>query len=296
MENLNYIIGAKIRETEYSKEYDIVMAGSSYLCKIYTNLSLECMHEISTLSLFEDTNKGIMNIQEVLLFSDSSVGIIIDKYSTTLADVSEKGMLSMEEKIIIFTKLLHTVCFLHNHHISHNDIVPSNIIVDDVENPILCNCEYSKLSIDDSEYKKDMESVIEIFVVLFGTMFEKIEIKKYKNRISENSIFYTNIISKLQNYSNFDFRTNKFLKIYEHKKIYDVSLGITELCSRITPPIKKHITPLAAQLYLDRTGCAPESAIDMACKFYENVNIDNDYTDPTDNMTIFKKMDYNLYI
>lgn len=74
-----------------------------------------------------------------------------------------------------------------------------------------------------------------------------------------------------------------------------VSTLIKDMCENFDS--QKRITAWAAQTYLDRTGCSPHSAVELACKFYETDLFGIETEDyPEDEMLILKKMEYNLFV
>lgn len=74
-----------------------------------------------------------------------------------------------------------------------------------------------------------------------------------------------------------------------------ISKDIRNMCENFES--QKLITKWAAQIYLERTGCSPHSAVELACKVYETdlYSIENEeYAE--EEMLILKKMNYNLFV
>ena len=60
---------------------------------------------------------------------------------------------------------------------------------------------------------------------------------------------------------------------------------------------EKRVTRMAAQTYIDLTGCSVHSAVELACKFYETDPISSGTDDfAEEEMLILKNMNYNLFI
>ena len=75
----------------------------------------------------------------------------------------------------------------------------------------------------------------------------------------------------------------------------NVSQNIIDMCENFES--NKKITRWAAQTYLNRTGCSPHSAVELACKFFETDLFGVESEDyPEEEMLILKKMEYNLFI
>ena len=81
--------------------------------------------------------------------------------------------------------------------------------------------------------------------------------------------------------------------VFPHKK---ASENVQKICDAFetTNPI----TPVAAQHYVDTTGCNEFAAVAVASKFYETeLRNYEDYTEyPEEELEIFQKMNYNLFI
>ena len=77
--------------------------------------------------------------------------------------------------------------------------------------------------------------------------------------------------------------------------VCEISNEVEELCIQMNA--KKYITRVAAQTYLNKTGCSEDSAVELACKFYETElpNYENEYY-ADEELEIFKKMDFNLFV
>lgn len=74
-----------------------------------------------------------------------------------------------------------------------------------------------------------------------------------------------------------------------------VSKEIRELCDNFDA--EKRITRWAAQVYVNRTGCSPHSAVELACKFYETELFQIDTEEyPEEEIQILMKMNYNLFV
>lgn len=84
-------------------------------------------------------------------------------------------------------------------------------------------------------------------------------------------------------------------KVWSSMKKCRVSSNIKKLCKDYEA--EKKVTRWAAQTYMDRTGCSPHNAVELACKFYETELFDIEREDyPEEEILILQKMDYNLFI
>lgn len=76
---------------------------------------------------------------------------------------------------------------------------------------------------------------------------------------------------------------------------YNVCKDINIMCNHFDA--EKKITQYAAQVYMDRTGCSPQSATELACKFYETNLCEYEGDDyPEEEIMILRKMNYNLFV
>jgi fused-like protein len=61
--------------------------------------------------------------------------------------------------------------------------------------------------------------------------------------------------------------------------------------------VQREITKTAAQVYVSATGCSVQSAVELACKFYEAETFEIENEDyPEEEMQILMKMGYNLFV
>ena len=76
---------------------------------------------------------------------------------------------------------------------------------------------------------------------------------------------------------------------------FKVRKEIEDMCENFEA--EKKISKIAAQVYVDRTGCSVHSAVELACKFYETDPISLEGEEcAEEEMMILKKMEYNLFI
>ena len=74
-----------------------------------------------------------------------------------------------------------------------------------------------------------------------------------------------------------------------------VTNEVIDMCENFE--VEKKVTRLAAQTYIDRTGCSIHSAVEIACKFYETDPIASESDDfAHEEIIILKNMNYNLFI
>jgi len=84
-------------------------------------------------------------------------------------------------------------------------------------------------------------------------------------------------------------------KIRETISDYNISKIIKDLCEDFN--VKKKVTKWAAQIFVNRTSCPVQSAVELACKFYETELYDIESEEyPEQELSILKKMEYNLFI
>ena len=89
-----------------------------------------------------------------------------------------------------------------------------------------------------------------------------------------------------------DFQVPLYFNILSSCK---VSNAVKEMCNHMQ--VKKKVTMIAAQTYINTTQCSLTNAVELACKFYETNlynYIDDNY--PEEELDIFIKMNYSLYI
>jgi serine/threonine protein kinase len=82
---------------------------------------------------------------------------------------------------------------------------------------------------------------------------------------------------------------------YTPKIGVDVTPDVIGMCENFE--VQREITKKAAQVYVSSTGCSVQSAVELACKFYEAETFEIENEDyPEEEMQILMKMGYNLFV
>lgn len=125
--------------------------GKEYVIKLfhkeYPDLEIGVLREISLMKMLEGNNCNLVELEDIICMNDEdqTTGIIMKRYKYDLHDAILKGELDLEKRIYIARKLIEAVGFLHCNGIIHRDIKPENILLDEDDNPVLCDFSLSKV-------------------------------------------------------------------------------------------------------------------------------------------------------
>ena len=261
------------------------------------------------------------------------------KYKCDLYDIIEKKELNLEKRIYIAHRLIEAVYFLHHNGIIHRDIKLENILLDEKDNPFLCDFSLSKvfddLSTDDTHtgnvvseiyrapevknkqaysYPIDVWSLgivlYQLFTMEFIYDYSLNELYSYLDDMldkTSNNIFHQILTKMLENNqhkritlkeiieSNFFHTKPKNFKKINYLHDYKVSSDVEKICQHLG--VRKQITYIASQIYVDKSNCSIESAVKLASKIYELIPINLEYDGYVEEeILILEKMDFNLFI
>jgi len=321
-----YKIGKKLGHGAYGNVFIItrVTDNVKFAYKNYisttNDLDVGALREISILKMLKDSgycdDYGIVSLQDIIT-TKYSVGIVLPLYKLSLDDAINKNLLSGKNKLIIYHKLLRSICFLHENNIIHRDIKPDNVMLDYEYNPILIDFTLSKMFYNNKftqgethtggistecyrapevESKKsygfpsDAWSLGVVLKEMYNSIlpiFSGFLDPNPNTRLSPHDALYYN------------FKQLGTVNIYDEPECSFVQETIGTICENLE--IDKTITYSASQLYYDKTECDPYIAVLLACKFYETVPMDMGCLEIEDDfaeqeLIILKKMGYNLNV
>ena len=320
-----YELGAKLGYGAYGQVYTLnrvkdnkIFAFKKYISST-NELDIGALREISILQMLKKSdycNKyGIVYLEDIII-NDSIIGIVIPLYEITLDYAINNGMLSHEDKLNIYHKLLRSICFLHNNNIIHRDIKPDNIMLDKNFNPILIDFTLSKIFntkntsethtggistefyrapevVDRKSYgfPSDAWSLGIVLHEMYGfisPIFKGFLHRDPSTRLTPKDSLYHN------------FKESCTINIYTDYISTSVCETIQTICENLE--IEKSITSVAANTYYNKTQCDPYLAVLLASKFYETVPMDMECVaiDKDDfikeELLILNKMNYNLNV
>lgn len=319
--------------------------GAEYVIKLFhkecSDHNVGVLREISIMKMLKGNNCNLVEMEDIICMNDEeqTTGIVMKRYKYDLHDAIQKGGLDLEKRICIGRKLIEAVGFLHINGIIHRDIKPANILLDEEDNPVLCDFSLAKvfdgLSGDGTHtgtvvselyrapeviYHKKYSYPIDIWslgLVLYELFTMKLlscetvdDVFSYLDNMTitnSNNIFfkilggmvkkdqYKRLTIKQIMESNFFDKPTELARILNYTGEYKVSEIVEEMCKYLD--VEKKITRMASQIYVDRTNCSIESAVELASKIYDtsHVEIDNDYY-ADEELLILEKMEYNLFI
>lgn len=320
-----YEKGRKLGSGAYGVVYTVVRKEDNkiFAYKNYTSspkdLDVGALREISLLQMLKKSNYceeyGIISLVDII-FEKNEIGIILPLYKINLEMAITKNMLSGENKLNIYHKLLKSLCFLHENNIIHRDIKPDNIMLDNKYNPILIDFTLAKMFTASGEthtggistigyrapevegknpygFPSDSWSLGVLLSEMYGKtlpIFSKFLDKDPVTRLTPQDALYENFMQKCNiNINNLS------------ESIIDNTIDetISMICENLE--IKKSITSNAAQIYYRNTNCDPYMAVLLAYKFYETIPIDIEYLDMDGSYflaerNIMTKMRYNLNV
>lgn len=110
------------------------------------DLELGALREISILKMFQDTNEGIINLEDIIVNKRMhTVGVILPYYPRNLFDVISSDNISKKDRKNITYKILKAINFMHENGVIHRDIKLDNILMDNENNPIIADFTLSKV-------------------------------------------------------------------------------------------------------------------------------------------------------
>jgi calcium/calmodulin-dependent protein kinase I len=147
-----YKEGRKLGAGTFGTVYAVVRDdGKEFAFKKFeresVDLDLGVLRELSILKIFQGTERGVMNLEDIIVLDDDeqTVGIIMKKYGSDLHDAIRKKTLDKKDRRRIARKLLESVVFLHENGVIHRDIKPENVLLDENKNPILADYTLAKV-------------------------------------------------------------------------------------------------------------------------------------------------------
>lgn len=319
--------------------------GKEYVVKIfhkhYPDLEIGVLREISIMKMLKGNKSNLVELEDIICMNneEQTTGVIMKKYKCDLHDIIHTKRLKLRKRISIARKLIKAVAFLHYNGIIHRDIKLENILLDEKNNPFLCDFSLSKVfdglsndgthtgdvitklyrapEIRDKQnysYPVDIWSLGIVLYQLFTMKFLPCnsldEIYSYFNNTlnkTSNNIIYITLskmldkeqekritIKELIN-SNFFDKKPKISKKFNYIDKYSVNQDVKDMCEYLD--VKKDITHVASQIYIDKTKCSVESAVELASKIYETScrEIEYDYY-PDEELFILEKMEFNLFV
>ena len=127
------------------------------------------------------------------------------------------------------------------------------------------------------------------------------EIKKFKNNSTGQTVRGLLITNPAKRWSVQEALSKMFKDIPDIPKIWTgikscrITKDVREMCEFFE--VEKKVTRWAAQTYVNKTKCTTQSAVELACKFYETELCDYDNEEyPEEEIQILMKMNYNLFI
>lgn len=319
-----YKMGKEIGSGAYGSVYTVtrVKDDKQFAYKIYStssrDLDVGALREISLLQMLKRSGYceeyGIICMEDIII-SDDSVGIVLPLYTLSLDIAIDTNILSGHDKLIIYHKLLRSICFLHENNIIHRDIKPDNVMLDSNYNPVLIDFTLAKYfntttseethtgGISTFNYRApevknkksygfpaDAWSLGVVLQELYGTI-----LPIFAGFLDHNPD--TRLIPSDALYDNFQQICMVFIN-YSIAPVF-VDETIKTICDNLE--INKPITYRAAQVYYTKTNCDPYIAVLLACKYYETdlidiecIDMDMDYS--SQELAILKKMDYDLNV
>ena len=304
------------------------------------DIELSILREVSVLNLFKNNKHGIVNLEDIIVSNDNTIGIIMKIYKTDLHDAIRNKLIPKKDRVRIARQIIESVCVLHENGVIHRDIKLNNILLDSKNNVIISDFSLAKVvlgpcsdgthtgtigtvtyrapEVVSNQLYSFPSDVWSIGVVLYELFTNKILVldsdeTTFDFLSNKVKLFNNNYIGKLVHgllrvnpyerwtlrqslessmFNIVDFQVPKYFDIVTSCK---VSNDVRIMCKSMQ--VKKKVTMIAAQSYVNVTNCSVDNAVELACKFYEKElynYINNSY--PQEELEIFIKMNYNLYI
>lgn len=148
--NLNYTIGKNIGNGTFGTVYNIQRSdGKKFALKKFnkesSDFDLGTLREISILQILKLKSYNTLIIEDIIIFPDKTIGIIMAKYKMDLDKAIKKNILTSDEKLNVTKKIAESLFFIKSNGIIHRDIKPENILLDKKNNPVLCDFSLSKI-------------------------------------------------------------------------------------------------------------------------------------------------------
>lgn len=297
-------------------------------------IPLGALREISVLKQLQKLNpypQNLIKLHDIITTSDF-IAIVIPLYHTTLISAIRGNMISLEQKNHICLGVLTGLMWLMTCEILHRDIKPDNIMLDDAMNPVIidfsiannrtitenvCSFAYRPPEIFDKQpytFALDMWSfgimMLEMYTKKFIRFNTRTEIMDYihyaKDKTVEGSYFFLvkdilvqdpterftpfQCISLLRPQYTFPCIPKSMFKGGEK-----VSEQIKSICDDYS--ISDQQTKIAAQIYLNiMDSTYSQLVVILAAKFYEKEPLEISGNFYKEEMEVFRKRNYNLFI
>lgn len=131
--------------------------------------------------------------------------------------------------------------------------------------------------------------------------FLSAEINKFKNNSTGDTVRGLLITNPTKRWTILKALSKMFGSVPDIPKMWTgikscrISKDVKEMCEVFE--VEKKVTRWAAQTYVNRTKCTTQSAVELACKFYETELYEYENEEyPEEEIQIFMKMNYNLFI